>query len=145
MSTDAIRRGIHYGRLEQALDVSESRAYDCALDILRVYKLSGNFPINLQIILKDLGALADISFVIEPRRFYSDRRRVVFHPRGNVDANTFSAIMRSIKNRIGFGARQPGWISWGRTSSGQRTFMLLYERAVRPLWNLMPAKAHQVH
>ena len=145
MSTDAIRMAIHNVRLEQALDISESRAYDCALDILQAYKLSGNFPINLQIVLKDLGALADIAFVSEPKRFYSDRRRVVFQPRNNVDAETFNAIIRSIKDRIGFEAQQPWWMSLGRTSVVQRTFMLLYEIAVRPLRNLMPARAHQVH
>ena len=136
MSTDTIRRAIHNVRLEQALDVSESRAYDCALDILRAYKLSGNFPINLEIVLKDLGALADIAFEIEPRRFYSDCRRVLFWPRDNVDADTFSAIMRSIRDRIGFEAQQLRWVSWGRTSIVRRTFMLLYEIAARPLSNL---------
>jgi hypothetical protein len=145
MSTDAIGRAIHDVRLEQALDVSQSRTYDCALDILRAYKLSGNFPINLQIVIKDLGDLADIAFVIEPKRFYSDRRRVVFRPRDNVDADTFGAMMCSIRDRIGFEVRQPRWISWGQTSIIQRTFMLLYEIAVRRRSNLMPARAHQVH
>jgi hypothetical protein len=35
--------------------------------------LSGNFPINLQIVLKDASFLADVAFVIGPKRFYSDR------------------------------------------------------------------------
>ena len=52
---------------EQSLDLSESRAHDCALDILQAYKLSDNFPINLQIVLTDLGAFADVAFVIEPK------------------------------------------------------------------------------
>jgi hypothetical protein len=140
MSADAISV-----RLGQALDISESRAYDCALDILRAYKLSGNFPINLQIVLKDLGALADIEFVIEPKRFYSDRRRVVFRPRDNVNTDTFSAMMRSIKDRIGFESQQARWISRGQTSIVKRTFMLLYEIAVRHLWNLIQVRARQVH
>jgi hypothetical protein len=73
--------------------------------------LSGNFPINLQIVLKDARFLADVAFVIEPKRFYSDRRRVVFWPRDNVDADAFSVMMRSIQDRIGYDAQQPGWIS----------------------------------
>jgi hypothetical protein len=81
-----------------------------------MYKLSGNFPINLQIALKDADFLADVAFVIEPKRFYSDRRRVVFWPRDNVDADTFSTMMRLIQDRIGFDEQQPGWISWPRTS-----------------------------
>ena len=112
MSTDAIRTAMNSVRLEQTLDVSESRAYDCALDILHAYKLSGNFSINLQIVLDDLGASADIAFVIEPKRFCSDRRRVVFQPRDDVDADTFSAMIRSIKDRIGVEAQQPRWIGW---------------------------------
>src|SRR6516165_7577297 len=101
----------HNMRLQQTLDISQSRAYDCALDILRAYKLSANFPINLQIVLKDARFLADVAFVIKPKRFYSNRRRVVFWPRDNVDADAFSVMMRLIQDRIGYDAQQPGWIS----------------------------------
>jgi hypothetical protein len=128
-------------RLEQTLDVSESRAYDCALDILRAYKLSGNFPINLQIVLQDLGALAHVAFVIEPKRFCSDRRRVVFQPRDNVDADTFSVMIQSIKDRIAFEAQETRWISWGRTLIAQRRLTLFYATAARLFWSLM-AREH---
>jgi hypothetical protein len=137
MSTDAIRTTMNSVRLEQTLDVSESRAYDCALDILRAYKLSGNFPINLQIVLQHLGALAHVAFVIEPKRFCSDCRRVVFWPRDNVDADTFSVMIQSIKDRIAFKAQEPRWIPWRRTLIAQRTFTLSYAIAASHFWTLV--------
>jgi hypothetical protein len=137
MSTDATRTAMNSVRLEQTLDVSKSRAYNCALDILRAYKLSGNFPINLQIVLQDLGALPYIAFVIEPKRCCSDRRRVLFRPRDNVDADTFSVMIQSVKDRIAFEAQEARWISWGRTLIAQRTFTLFYAIAIRLFWTLM--------
>jgi hypothetical protein len=35
-----------------ALHLSKSRAYDAALEILGTYKLTGNFHVNLEIVLK---------------------------------------------------------------------------------------------
>src|SRR5215475_1091776 len=49
------------------LDLSASRAYAYALEILGVYKLTGNFPINLEIVLRDIGAFDKVTFEVEPR------------------------------------------------------------------------------
>src|ERR1019366_4227450 len=48
------------------LDLSASRAHDAALDILGVYKLTGNFHINLEIVLKDLAVFDKVTYEIEP-------------------------------------------------------------------------------
>jgi hypothetical protein len=53
--------------IEHALNLSASRAYDSALEILGAYKLTGNFHINLEIILKDIDAFDKVTFEIEPR------------------------------------------------------------------------------
>jgi hypothetical protein len=97
---------------EQSLDLSQSRAYDSALDILGAYKLTDNFPVNLDIVLRDLGAAAEVAFAVEPRStvgFHSDCRRVVFRRNANVSEARFIAIMRSINDRIGFKARPSWW------------------------------------
>jgi hypothetical protein len=96
--------------INDALDLSESRAYDCALDILGVYKLTGNFPIDLRIVLKDLDVLDKITYEIEPKVPLSDRRHVVFRPSDNVHVANFSEITRSIKSRIGFDSTLPWWV-----------------------------------
>jgi hypothetical protein len=93
-----------------ALELSEARAYDCALKILGAYKLTGNFPIDLQIVLKDLGVLDKITYEIEPKSPLSDRRNVIFRPNDNVHMDRFSEITRSIKGRIGFDATLPWWV-----------------------------------
>lgn len=93
-----------------ALELSEARAYDCALEILGAYKLTGNFPIDLQIVLKDLGVLDKITYEIEPKSPLSDRRNVIFRPNDNVHMDRFSEITRSIERRIGFDATLPWWV-----------------------------------
>jgi hypothetical protein len=122
-------------RTEQSLDLSQSRAYDSALDILGAYKLTDNFPVNLDIVLRDLGAAAEVAFAVEPRStvgFHSDCRHVVFRRNANVSEARFTAVLRSIRERIGFEARQPWWTdllrSWRPTVSAapacrQATFM----------------------
>ena len=114
-------------KIEQALDLSELRAYDCALDILGAYKLTDNFHVNFEIVLKDIGVAADVTFEIEPKSrlgFHSDCRRVVFRRNANVGADRFTAIMRSIKERIGFDARQTWWVdlfhNWRPTWHGEQ-------------------------
>src|SRR5260370_42517782 len=47
--------------LSCALDLSKSRAHDAVLDILRAYKLTGTFTVNLEIVLKDFGVFANVS------------------------------------------------------------------------------------
>jgi hypothetical protein len=115
-----IGRSVHATRsssLSCALDLSKSRAHDAALDILKAYKLTGNFHVNLEIVLKDIGAFDKVTYQIErnPTLSYSqDCRHVVFKPTGNVPNDTFSKIIKSIKARIGFDA--PWWVRLFRGS-----------------------------
>ena len=109
---DRYRRLMHH-EFEDTLDLSKSRAYDCALDILGVYKLTGNFHVNLEIVLEDLGAFDKVTFEIVPNShlpYHPDCRRVVFRPNENVHMDRFRAIMRSISDRIGFDAAPPWWV-----------------------------------
>jgi hypothetical protein len=101
------------GHIERTLELSASRAYDCALEILGAHKLTGNFHVNLEIVLKDIGALDKVTFEIEPssQLFYAtDCRHVLFRPRGNVHMRQFNDIMRSLRRRIGFDATSPWWV-----------------------------------
>jgi len=96
----------------RVLALSASRAYDSALDILGAYKLTGNFHINLEIVLKDLGAFDKVMFEVEPRAHpgcWADRRHVLFRPRENVHIGQFSEIIHSIKSRIGFDGTRRWW------------------------------------
>ena len=93
-----------------ALDLSVSRAYNSALEILGAYKLTGHFPTELQIVLNDLGVLDKVTYEIEPKSPLSDSRHVVFRPNDNVHLDRFSEIMRSIERRIGFNATLPWWV-----------------------------------
>jgi hypothetical protein len=98
------------------LDLSKSRAYDAALDILGAYKLTGNFHINLEIVLKSLGAFDKVTFEVEPKAklpyhpFHPDCRHVVFRPSANLPLDRFGEIIRSIEARIGFDAAPPWWV-----------------------------------
>jgi hypothetical protein len=112
MRSDAHTTAANDGNVEQSLDLSETRAYDCALDILEAHKLTGNFHTNLEIVLKDLGALGRVTFEIEPKSplvLDHDRRHVVFRPSDSVRADGFIEIMRSVKGRIGCDAPRPWW------------------------------------
>ena len=98
--------------LSCALDLSRSRANDAVLDILRAYKLTGNFHVNLAIVLKDIGVFDKVTYQIKgnPKlSYYRDCRHVVFKPNENVPNDMFGEIIKSIKARIGFDAP---W--WGR-------------------------------
>jgi hypothetical protein len=95
------------------LDLSKSRAYDAALDILGAYKLTGNFHINLEIVLKSLGAFDKVTFEVEPKAklpYHPDCRHVVFRPSANLPLDRFGEIIRSIEARIGFDAAPPWWV-----------------------------------
>jgi hypothetical protein len=109
--------------LSCALDLSKSRANDAALDILGAYKLTGNFHVNLEIVLKDIGAFDKVTYQIEPtpRLPYSPNcRHVVFRPNENIPHDMFGEIIKSIEVRIGFDA--PWWVvSLRRLISKQRT------------------------
>jgi hypothetical protein len=87
------------------LDLSKSRVYDAALEILGAYKLTGNFHVNLEIILGALGARNEVNFDVQPLKklpYHPDRRRVVFRPSANLPLHRFGEITRSIEARIGF-------------------------------------------
>jgi hypothetical protein len=88
-------------QIGDTLDLSESRTYDCALEIRKAYKLTGNFSVDLQIVLEDLGLLNRVTFEIKPKSLSSDCRQVEFQPKRHVDNDQFEEIMRSIKSRIG--------------------------------------------
>jgi len=112
MRTETITKPAANVATEQSLDLSQARAYDSALEIVGAYKLTDNFPVNLDILLRDLGATAEVAFAVEPRStvgFHSDCRRVVFRRNANVNEARFTAIMRSIRDRIGFEAKQSWW------------------------------------
>ena len=91
------------------LELSESRTYDCALEILGAYKLTGNFPLDLEIVLKDLGVLGQVMFEIKPKHMLSDCRHVEFLAGDRLDPYQFHAVMRAIKGRIGFDAARFSW------------------------------------
>jgi hypothetical protein len=100
------------GNIERTLDLSASRAYDSALEILGAHKLTGNFHVNLEIVLKDIDALDKVTFEVEPESqlpYSTDCRHVLFRPSQNVQMTQFSDIMRSIRRRIGFDGRSPWW------------------------------------
>jgi hypothetical protein len=91
--------------LSRTLDLSKSRAHDVVLDILSAYKLTGNFHLNLEIVLKDIGVFDKVTYQIKrnPKLSYaSDCRHVVFKPNENVPDDMFDEIIKSIKARIGF-------------------------------------------
>ena len=76
--------------------------YDAALEITRAYKLTGNFPVDPEIVLEGLGALGKVA--VEDRSLLlllSDRRHVAFRAADNVNANEFAAIVHTIKRRLG--------------------------------------------
>ena len=98
--------------ITQMLDLSTSRAYDSALEMLGAYKLTGNFHINLEIVLKHIDAFDKVTFEVEPRSqltYRTDCRHVLFRPRKNVPIGQFSEVIRSIKGRIGFDATIHWW------------------------------------
>jgi hypothetical protein len=94
----------------QALELSESRTYDAALETLGAYKLTGNFPVDLEIVLKDLRVLDKVTFEIKPKTLLSDTRHVQFRPTDKVHLDRFAEIMRSVNNRIGSDPDRPWWV-----------------------------------
>jgi hypothetical protein len=94
----------------QTLELSESDTYDAALETLGAYKLTGHFPTELEIVLKDLRVLDEITFEIEPKTMLSDTRHVQFRPTDKVQPDRFADIVRSVKNRIGAAPERPWWV-----------------------------------
>ena len=96
--------------ISQTLDLSESRTYDAALETLGAYKLTGNFPTELEIVLRDLRVLDKVTFEIKPKSALSDCRHVEFRPTDKVHRDRFIEIMRAVKKRIGAYSTQPWWV-----------------------------------
>jgi hypothetical protein len=95
------------------LHLSKSRACDAALEILRAYKLTGNFHVNLEIVLKSFGAFDKVTFEVEPTvtlPYHPDCRHVVFRPNADLPVVTFNEIIRCIEARIGFDAALSWWV-----------------------------------
>jgi hypothetical protein len=96
--------------ISQALELSEARTYDAALETLGAYKLTGNFPTELEIVLKDLRVLDKVTFDIKPKSPLSDCRHVEFRPTDKVHRDRFVEIMRTVEKRIGADSTQPWWM-----------------------------------
>jgi hypothetical protein len=96
--------------ISQTLELSEARTYDAALETLGAYKLTGNFPTELEIVLKDLRVLDKVTFDIKPKSPLSDCRHVEFRPTDKVHRDRFVEIMRTVEKRIGADSTQPWWM-----------------------------------
>lgn len=98
----------------QTLELSEVRTYDAALETLGAYKLTGHFPTELEIVLKDLRILDKVTFDIKPKSALSDCRHVEFRPtdkvHGDVHGDRFIEVMRTVKKRIGAYSTQSWWV-----------------------------------
>jgi hypothetical protein len=93
----------------RTLELSESRTYDRALETLCAYKLTGNFPTELEIVLREMRALGKVTFEIKPKLCWSDCRQVEFRPKAEVRNDHFNDIMRHIKNELGSIEQEPFW------------------------------------
>jgi len=96
--------------ISQTLDLSELRTYDAALETLGAYKLTGNFPTELEIVLKDLRVLDKVTFDIKPKSALSDCRHVEFRPTEKVHRDRFVEIMLTVRKRIGANSTQSWWV-----------------------------------
>jgi hypothetical protein len=99
-----------YRNLRQTLALSEIRTYDAACETLCAYKLTGNFPTELEIVLKDLRVLDKVTFDIKPKSPLSDCRHVEFRPTDKVHRDRFTEIMRTVEKRIGADSTQSWWV-----------------------------------
>jgi hypothetical protein len=90
------------------IDLSSSRANDAVFEILQAYKLTGNFHVNLEIILKHLGAFGEVIYEIAPMSmlaYHRDCRHVTFRASKNIGTDRFDEIIRRLDAWIGFGER----------------------------------------
>src|ERR1700689_66203 len=94
----------------QTLELSELRTYDAALETLGAYKLTGNFPTELEIVLKDLRVLDKVRIDIKPKTLLSDTRQVEFRPTDRVHPGAFAEILRTVAHRIGADPTRPWWV-----------------------------------
>ena len=103
-------RAANSGILSQTLELSELRTYDAALETLGAYKLTGHFPTELEIVLKDLRVLDKVTFDIKPKSPLSDCRHVEFRPTDKVHGDRFIEVMRTVQKRIGAYSAQSWWV-----------------------------------
>src|ERR1700719_406067 len=96
--------------ISQTLELSELRTYDAALETLGAYKLTGHFPTELEIVLKDLRVLDKVTFDIKQKLPLSDCRHVEFQPTDKLHGDRFIEVMRTVKKRIGAYSTQPWWV-----------------------------------
>jgi hypothetical protein len=96
--------------ISQTLELSEMRTYDAALETLGAYKLTGHFPTELEIVLKDLRVLDKVTFDIKPKSPLSDCRHVEFRPTDKVHGDRFIEVMRTVQKRIGAYSAQSWWV-----------------------------------
>jgi hypothetical protein len=91
------------------LDLSRARTHDAVLDILKAYKLSGNFHGNLEAVLNDMGVSEMVAYQVKPgpALAFPDCRHVVFTCNDTIPDDKFDDIIASIKARIGFDV--PWW------------------------------------
>jgi hypothetical protein len=91
------------------LALSRSRTHDAVLNVLKAYKLSGNFHNNLEAVLNDMGVSEMVAYQVEPHPTlaFPDCRRVAFTRSEDVRREKFDEIITSIKTRIGFDV--PWW------------------------------------
>jgi len=94
----------------QTLELSELRTYDAALETLGAYKLTGNFTVDLEIVLSDLRVHDKVTFDVKPKTLLSDMRQVEFRPTEKVDLEGFAEIMRAVARRIGAAPERPWWV-----------------------------------
>jgi hypothetical protein len=85
----------------RTLELSEVRTYDRALETLGAYKLTGNFPTELEIVLRDMRALNVLTFEIKQKTGWSDCRQVEFRPKSCIRQQHFEDIVRNIENELG--------------------------------------------
>src|SRR5580704_11126778 len=118
-SLDSVRRTAASARtlraadarnISQTLELSELRTYDAALETLGAYKLTGHFPTELEIVLKDLRVLDKVTFDIKPKSPLSDCRHVEFRPTDKVHGDRFIEAMRTVQKRIGAYSAQSWWV-----------------------------------
>ena len=98
------------GNLSQTLELSELRTYDAALETLGAYKLTGHFPTELEIVLKDLRVLDKVTFDIKPKSPLSDCRHVEFRPTDKVHRRPFRRDHAGGQKRIGAYSTQSWWM-----------------------------------
>jgi hypothetical protein len=93
----------------QTLELSAMRAYDCALEALGAYKLTGNFVVELEVVLKELRVLDQVGYRIKPKRLFSDCRQVEFYAKAGVTEAAFRNAIRRVQGAIGSDPPAPLW------------------------------------